>query len=424
MKRINTYVCVIIAAVLLLASCSMDSKKDDNNKNQTVTLMFSTFYEEGAEAEGYKEIIKAFEDSHQNIKVNLQAGGTNYDEKVSTAMQMGNGPDIIGLQRQNMISYARKGELKDLSSWIESQGLKDKYYGVSTGYGKFDNKYYGIGDLPQTVEWFYNPALFKKAGVKEPTNLDELINACNKLKRYTQTPIAIGAKDDWALDTFFGIISGQTINTQDFGKAYSAGDGNSLKNLSGADEALNILRQLVKSGAIGKKSMSYSYANAVDAFVKGKAAILPMGSWAVDKIEKVKPKSFSYKVFKAPLQLTENPISSISATTLQVISVNAKTKHEKEAMEFMTYLFSSDAQKIFAQKNGFSGMKSANNASEDSVKQAILDHLDITNENSTMYIDNVTPRMMNTTGVDLLKFMTGKLELNKTWDLIIDESHS
>lgn len=424
MKRLNIYVSLLIIAALFLTSCGGNSKKDDNTKKENVTLLFTTFYEEGAQAEGYKEIISAFESSHPNIKINFQAGGTNYDEKISTAMQTGKGPDIIGLQRQNMISYAQKGDLKDISSWVQSQGLRDKYYGVATGYGKFDNKYYGLGDLPETVEWFYNPDLFKRAGVKEPSDLNGLISICSKLKKYTQTPIAIGAKDDWALDTFFGLITGQTINTQDLSKAYSLNTGDSLKSLSGAGTAVNIFEQLVESGAINKKLSDYSYAGAVNAFVNGKAAILPMGSWAVDKIEKEKPRSFNYNVFSTPVQLTASPASKISATAVQVITVNSKTKHEKEAMEFMTYLFSSDAQKIFAQKDGASGMKSANGASQNSIKQSIFSHLDMTDENSTMYIDNISSRMMNSTGDDLVKLMTGKLQPNAVWNLIVDESHS
>lgn len=424
MKRLNIYVSLLIIAAIFLTSCGGNSKKDDNTKKENVTLVFTTFYEEGAQAEGYKEIISAFESSHPNIKINFQAGGTNYDEKISTAMQTGKGPDIIGLQRQNMISYAQKGDLKDISSWVQSQGLRDKYYGVATGYGKFDNKYYGLGDLPETVEWFYNPNLFKKAGVKEPSDLNGLISICSKLKKYTQTPIVIGAKDDWALDTFFGLITGQTINIQDLSKAYSLNTSDSLKSLSGAGTAVNIFEQLVESGAINKKLSNYSYADAVNAFVNGKAAILPMGSWAVDKIEKEKPKSFNYNVFSTPVQLTASPASKISATAVQVITVNSKTKHEKEAMEFMTYLFSSDAQKIFAQKDGASGMKSANVASQNSIKQSIFSHLDMTDENSTMYIDNISSRMMNSTGDDLVKLMTGKLQPNAVWNLIVDESHS
>lgn len=424
MKRLSIYISLLLSAVLTFTSCSGNTKNDNTKKNETVTLTFATFYEEGAQADAYKDIINSFESSHTGIKVNLQADGTNYDEKISTAMQTGNGPDIIGLQRQNMIDYAKKGDLKDISSWVQSQDLKDKYYGVSTGYGKYDGKYYGIGDLPQTVEWFYNPDLFRRAGVKEPTDLDGLISICNKLKGYTQTPIAIGGKDDWAVDTFFGLITGQTIDTQELAKAYAAGTGDPLKSLPGANDAVNIVERLIKSGAINKKVVDYSYADAVAAFLKGKAAILPMGSWAVDKIEKSKSKSFNYKVFSTPVQLTSNPVSSISASAVQVITVNSKTKHEKEAMEFMTYLFSSEAQTIFAQKNGLSGMKSVNSQSQDSVKQAILSHLDKTDENSTVYIDNISDRMMNSTGVDIAKLIEKNLEPSEVWGLIVDESHS
>jgi ABC-type sugar transport system, periplasmic component len=424
MKKINIYICLILTAMLVLTSCKGDKKKNnDDNQKGPVTLSFSTFYEDGAQAEGYREIVKAFESSHSNIKINLQTGATSYDEKIQTSLKTGKGPDIIGMQRNKMLEYIKLGNIKDISSWVDSQGLKNKYFGVNLGYGKYDGKYYGVGDLPYTVEWFYNVDLFKKAGVSEPTNLNELTSACSKLQRYTTVPVAIGAKDDWAMDTFFGLITGQTISTDDLSRAFAQDSKESFSGLKGSDDAVNLLSQLIKSGVINKKCADYSYADAVDAFVKGKAAILPMGSWAIDKIEKSKPKGFNYKVFEKPVAFASNPNSSLSATATQVITVNAKTKHEKEAMEFMTYLFSDEAQKIFADKNGISGLKSANKEPQNAVGKQVLNHFGMTDENSNMYVDNISAKMADVTGERLVQLITGKLKPAEVWQLIVDESH-
>jgi ABC-type glycerol-3-phosphate transport system substrate-binding protein len=425
MRRKYIYIPLLIF-MFLLSSCSGKSGKKnttDNTPKGPVTITFATFLEEGAQAEAYKEIIKAFEASHTNIKVNLKADATNYDDDIKTGLLTDKAPDIIGLQRSKVVEYANKGYLADLSSWVDSQALKDKYFGVSLGYGKFKDKYYGIGDLPYSIEWYYNTDMFKKAGIKEPENLNELQNACSRLARYTKMPIMLGAKDPWAINTFFGLITGQTVKTSELSEAYAAGTAEAFKGLNGANGAVDIFNKLLTSGSISRKAPDYDYASAIDSFVNGKAAILPMGSWAVEKIDSSKPKNFKYKAFSNPILFTQSPNSPYSATAIHVVTVNAKSKNQQAVMEFMTYLFSEEAQKIFAAKNGISGCKAANTEPASELKKQALDHLGKTDENTTFYIDNVSAKMMDSTGNRLVQLINKKIDANGVWNIIAEESY-
>lgn len=419
MKKIYSYIALLIILSLILSSCGANTKKEPEGP---VTLTFATFMEEGAQADAYKEIIEAFEANHNNIKVTLQAGAVGYDDKISNSIQKGTGPDIIGLQRNRMLQYVKQGSLMDMSDWVNSNSLRDKYYGVNTGYGKYNGKYYGIGDLPYTIEWFYNEDMFKKAGVKEPQDVDQLIDICNKLRKYTSTPLVFGAKDNWPMDTFFGMITVQTIDSEELSAAFTSGEKEKYAKLKGADTALGIVGKLIKAGTIYDDINDYTYAQSIDAFVKGKAAILPVGSWAIDRIEKLKPKGFNYKTFDNPVKFVSNPYSAYSATAVQVITVNNKTGHSKEVKEFMTFLFSEDAQKIFRDKNGISGLKSVNTQNSDSLKNQIVDHLGKTDENSNMYMDNISGKMMEVTANRLMKLIEGDRKASETWQLITDES--
>jgi ABC-type glycerol-3-phosphate transport system substrate-binding protein len=321
MKKINIIVITIFFLCFTLSSCSSGS---DNEKKSTgpVTITFSTFLEDGSQADAYRDIIKKFEESNSGIKVDLQSGANGYNDKIKNSLEKGNGPDIIGLQRSSMLDYIKQGSLKDLTSWVESSGLKEKLYGVCTGYGKSASKYYGIGDLPYTVEWFYNTDMFKKAKINQPQNLDDLISVCSKLQKYSQSPLALGAKNPWALDIFFGMITSQTVDTGELSGAYLSGSKDSYANLKGMDDAMNIFSKLTNPWSVYKNSLDNDYSNSIDDFVKGKAAILPMGSWAVDKINDVKPKSFKYGVFENPVKFSQTPNSLYSATAIQVITVN------------------------------------------------------------------------------------------------------
>lgn len=419
MKKLIIIITSVFFLSIVLSSCG---SSNENKSSGPITITFSTFLEDSAQADAYKDIIKEFEAENDNVKVNLQSGSSGYNDTIKNSLEKGKGPDIIGLQRSSMLDYIKQGDLKDLTDWVESSGFKDKLYGVSTGYGKYNNKYYGIGDLPYTTEWFYNTDLFKKAKVSEPKNLDDLISICSKLQAFTQTPIAIGAKDPWSIDTFFGMITAQTVDTNKLSNAYLSNNKGSFTNLQGMNDAVSIVSQLTNPWSVYKDSIDMNYSDSIDKFVKGKAAILPMGSWAVDKIDQMKPKSFNYGVFEAPVKLVDNPNSLYSATATQVITVNQKTAHPDEVMKFLDYLFSEGAQKIFAEKNGISSLKSANSESKDNIKKQILSHLEQTDENSTMYIDNIPSKMMDTTGNILMQLIDDKYKVADVWNLIVNQT--
>lgn len=412
----------MLSFTLVFTSCKSLNIKDIGAGN--VSLTFSTFYEEGDRLDAYKDIISKFEESHKNIKINLQAQSNGYDAAINDAFQKGKAPDIMGLQRTKMIEYAKQGNLKDLSGWVNSNKLNEKYYGVNLGYGSYNGKYYGVGDLPYTIEWYYNVDLFRKAKLDEPETLDDLINACSKLKKYTSTPIALGAKDPWVLNTVFGMASVQTMETEKLAKAFAAGDKQSLALIDGGDEAVDVLYRLNKAGAFGNRAFEKTYSEAVNDFIKGRAAMLPMGSWVSEKIEKSNPKGLNYSVFELPVKFVQDPYSEVSATATQVITLNAKSKHGKEAEEFLSYLFSEEAQQIFEQKCGISGFKSVNNSSDDKIKSLILNHLDKTNENSTMYIDNISSKMIDSTANRLNQMFQNKQKPQDIWNLIVNDTSS
>lgn len=423
MKKLNLLIIALFFLSLALSSCSSGNNNNNEKPGGPTTITFATFLEEGSQADAYKDIISKFEEKNSDIKVVLDSGANGYNDKIKNSLSSGKGPDIIGLQRSKMIEYVNQGSLKDLTEWVKSSGLKENYYGVNTGYGKLNGKYYGVGDLPYTLEWFYNTDLFKKAGIAEPQNLDELINICSKLDKYTQSPITLGLKDTWVGSTFFGVVTSQTVNSGELSAAFSSNSKEKFTGLKGANDAVNIVSRLVKSRAIDSSVVKLGYTDSVDAFVKGKSAILPMGSWAVEKIEKMKPtRGFNYSVFSNPLKLAASPNSLYSATAVQVITVNEKTAHLNEVMKFMDYLFSEEAQKIFMEHNGISGRKSANSETKDAVSMQVLKHLSLTDENSIMYVDNISDKMGTVTGERLSEMVEGDLKPANTWGLIVDET--
>jgi len=264
--------------------------------------------------------------------------------------------------------------------------------------------------------------MFEKLNLEEPKNLNDLVDASKKLKKYAQIPIILGAKDPWVISTFFGMVISQTVDTDQLSQAAAVGDKAALEGLVGIKEAIGVINELVKSGALEKKVTNYDYAQSIDMFVRGKSAILPMGAWSIERIEKEKPKGFKYKIFEQPVILAEGQGSPCSATAIQVMTVNKNSKHKEEAMKFMSFLLSEEAQKIFKERTGISGMKSVNKSTGDSIKDQVAAYLESTDENSTMDVDNIPPKMMEATAKRLTEMINGKIKESDVWKKVVEES--
>jgi multiple sugar transport system substrate-binding protein len=125
----------------------------------------------------YEELVKtmlpAFKEQHPNVTVEYAASGAGNNEKTMTLMIAGEGPDVFqnwppGIwelsaqgQVQNLNEYTRDLRKADLDDFIAYQWETVQIPTTSFRYG-----------LPTYVDMdvlFYNKALFRQRGAKEPT---------------------------------------------------------------------------------------------------------------------------------------------------------------------------------------------------------------------------------------------------------------
>ena len=126
--------------LLLLVSCGGGSKKNEA-ADGTVTLRFAT-WDSGEALNIQKEIAKKFEEKNPNIKVQVEAYGDGFDQKLVAAFGAKDAPDVM-----YMWDFPTYGSsLEDLNAYIEkdsSVDMKDFYEGLMN-YVQLDGKTYGI----------------------------------------------------------------------------------------------------------------------------------------------------------------------------------------------------------------------------------------------------------------------------------------
>ena len=135
----------------------------------SVTLRFAT-WDTGNLLTYEQHIASLFQKAHPSIKVQVEAYGSGFDEKMAAAFGAGNAPDVAYMW--NFPAYAPS--LLPLDSLVEkdsgAKALLRQFYPAILNYNRYQGKLYALplGFTTQVI--YYNKALFRAAHLPYPTN--------------------------------------------------------------------------------------------------------------------------------------------------------------------------------------------------------------------------------------------------------------
>jgi ABC-type glycerol-3-phosphate transport system substrate-binding protein len=148
-----------------------------------VTLEFWEAHSAQEEA-ATKEMIKAFEASHPDVKIHMvkTSFGTNF-EAITTAVASGTGPDVSPIWSGFLSQFAAEGALLDLDSYGAAEETKNLYKGA-VDYGNWEGKIYGLPYAFDPRFMVYNKKAMADAGITEPPRTwDEFVAATEKMAK-------------------------------------------------------------------------------------------------------------------------------------------------------------------------------------------------------------------------------------------------
>ncbi len=272
------------AAALLLAGCGGGDGDSNSSSSggsaKKVTIEWWHIQNNPPLRPVWDQIAKQYMAQHPNVTIKLQPiENEAFKAKLTTTTQSGDAPDLFQTWGGGVLQQqADAGLVKDLTSdvqpWIGTlQPIALKPYTL-------DGKIYGVPWDNGMVGFWYNKALFKKAGIDTPpATWTAFLDGVSKLKSAGVTPIALGGQDKWPGMYYWSYLA-MRIGGQDvFTKAAASND------FTGPDfiAAGQRLKQLVdlqpfQKGFLGAK---FDTPDGEAAAVGGsKAAMELMGQWA------------------------------------------------------------------------------------------------------------------------------------------------
>ncbi|PMQ00759.1 MAG: hypothetical protein CBR30_09510 [Dictyoglomus sp. NZ13-RE01] len=127
-----------------------------------------TFWGGKEEKTAYEAMIKAFNDSQNEIEVIPVHIPDMYEEKVLTMIGAGDVPDIIAIGGAHIPAFAARGALSSLDNYI-SRINTAAYYRKALDAMYWDKKLYGLPFRMNTKLMAYNLDMLNEAGIQPPS---------------------------------------------------------------------------------------------------------------------------------------------------------------------------------------------------------------------------------------------------------------
>ncbi|GHJ42054.1 ABC transporter substrate-binding protein [Streptomyces sp. TS71-3] len=323
--RVCSAALLALATLATVSACSVSEPSASAGGKNGQEITFLTFETPNLPPAYWDAAIKRITARYPDIKVKKlvspSADRTAYAKQLRASGQF---PDV-------MIAVSPSGfaEAGDLYAWQPSE-LKD--FVVPDG-GAIDGKVYQLPTNTQTIpNVYYRKSMFAAAGITAPPKTyDELLADCAKLKAKGTTPFVVGGGKDAfpSVLPLTGTVATDVYRTDpDWMVKRRAGKvGFDQPDFVGA---LSKLGTLARKGYIDPKMISLDYAATEQAFLKGKGAMYPMGSWFASAGDKSAIKD-DIGVFRWP---TGDGSELLSEYTGGGLDVNAHSKNLDAAKKF------------------------------------------------------------------------------------------
>jgi multiple sugar transport system substrate-binding protein len=330
----------LLALGAALAGCGGSSGGDDGS---TVTVWHG--YTD-VEAKAISKQVKQWNADHPKEKVRLvyNGGNDNTLQKTVAGFTAGNYPDIGYQFGSSAAQLARQPKLVDLTSKVKSADFDwEDFYPSERQAATVDGKVLGVPALVDNLSLVYNKAMFKAAGVPEPTadwTWEDFRSAAAKLTDPATKTYGWAYVNDGSEDTVWRYLP---LLWQAGGEMLSSDNKKAAFNSEAGLSALELLRDMaVKDKSVYLDTGNGNYLNL---FNSGKIAMLWTGPWDLSSINP----DIKYGVTLLPGK--DGNHETISGPDLYMAFDHSKGRSET-AIKFMTWLTSAPVHLEFAIATG------------------------------------------------------------------------
>ena len=441
-RKLMALALVSAMATSMLAGCGSgdDSGKDsgkDADKGSEETVLKVAAFEGGNGTQIWEDIAKAFEESHDGVKVELEMS-PELDKDLTKAIQNGDVPDVVyynlGQPSGFTETMLKEEAIADISDVFDDE-LKDKMLdGILDGtdaqpYG--DGKIYLAPIFYTPTGFWYNATLVGEGKQYEiPTTWDEFFALGEQAKKDGHALFTFPTTGYFDATIYAMLAQAGGLDFYNDALKYDA-------NTWTSDEGKKVLDTVAK--LVGKdytQEDTVSNANADGGFkinqqnvIDGKALFMPNGNWVIGEMAASTPADYEWGMMGVP-KWSEDESQSVYTFTEQMW-VPADAPNMDLAKEFVKFMYSDEVADIC--QNNKTTDKASGKESDTPVVVPVKGAADKLPDGVTKDcyaaataddVVAVTGKWATTApieGLDMAKAVYGPVESINTGDMTVDE---
>ena len=290
--------------------------------------------EDNAQREAYKTLVNDFHSANPDVDVHVTIQDVpTYRKSLPATLDTDNAPDVFSwFAGDQLRMMAQRGQLDDLSD----------LWKANTWWNTFPSAAVTVGGKQYALPYQYYPwGLFSRhdvlaaAGIHEqPRDLSAMMTACSKLRKAGFTPIALGAKDGWALAAWFDFID-MRANGYEYHQQLL--DGKASYNDSNARRAFAMWKQLIDAKCFDANALNVDERGAKGEFYGGHAGMLLIGTIVSASFPEIVRPVIDYQRFPT-IDAGQAPAEAAPTDTFQVAT---RARNKADARRFIKYVSSS-----------------------------------------------------------------------------------
>ena len=271
-----------VSSLFTVAACGGASGAGNADAKTTITLSMQNPDVKSADPATWA-IIKAFEKANPDIHVEVSGQAVaEHLQSLSIAAQSDTLPDVFWVYKATAEDMLANGRLMDLKPTLDELGITSHLPESTVSNFTADGKIFGVPYQGLLTGLWVNKKILADNGLQVPTTFDDLVNVAKTMKSKDIVTISDGANQSsfsvWSFlvwldrfgfeDKIGKILDGsESYDNPDFVRMYQH------------------IAELRDAGAFASNVSTQTYQQAVDQYLKGKAAMLDAGVWAASAIQ-------------------------------------------------------------------------------------------------------------------------------------------
>lgn len=360
----------------------------------------------------FVNIAQEYQKLHPDVKVELiQESDDSVKGKTKTLVASNSLPDVYFSWTGSWGSnFVRGNRAVDLS----------KVIGPETEWGKtltpaavqafmYNGKYYGIPLYLDAKFMGYNKQVFSKLGLSTPKSFEELLSACEAIRKSGVTPISFGNKEAWPAVHYVGQLLAYNVPREtlegDFDPATAAYTD------PGYVASLTQYKQLIDSCTDGASVNGTSYAAALQGFSNTKSAMYYQEIIEFDQSatadSALKASDFGFFTLPVPADAKGDPKAIEGAPEGYMIST--ASRNIPLAIDFMKFVTSKENGQVLSAPPYGQPSATIDGGSESNMNPAVVAGLkEIASASYLMpWLDTVNPPRVAQAWLASLQALTG-----------------